>query len=189
MHRIRYRYCVRVGAYHRQCAIALDAMGRSLLWPLAMSGHASRSSYKISRCSSPRLSHAERTTQISRRESSDRAAAAATCLFLLLLSRNFVATCLDRMPHTLVLVQFSGSRDSRKYFDYDQENSAFDGKCARLNSRMPRNKPCFRARLTVDLAPYLPPPRERAACMQPSSQLHRARRRCRQTVRTEAEAT
>ena len=54
---------------------------------------------------------------------------------------------------------------------------------------MPRNKPCFRARLTVDLAPYLPPPRERAACMQPSSQLHRARRRCRQTVRTEAEAT
>ena len=93
------------------------------------------------------------------------------------------------MPHTLVLVQFSASRDSRKYFDYDQENSAFDGKCARLNSRMPRNKPCFRARLTVDLAPYLPPPCELAACMQPSSQLHRARRRCRQIVRTEAEAT
>ena len=118
-----------------------------------------------------------------------KAAAAAACLYPLLLSRNFVATCLDRMPHTLVLVQFSGSRDSRKYFDYDQENSAFDGKCTRHISRMPRMQPCFRARLTVDNAPYLPPPCKLAACMQLSSQWHHARCRSRQTVRTEAEAT
>ena len=39
------------------------------------------------------------------------------------------------MPHTVVLVQFSGSRDSRKYFDYDHENTAFDGACAARAAR------------------------------------------------------
>jgi len=55
------------------------------------------------------------------------------------------------MPHTIVLVQTTGSRTSRSFHDYEQQGAAMDGICQMYEAKLKSVNPTLR-QITYDIA-------------------------------------